>query len=74
MSLWQALQRVLPSDVLLVGTVVATFADGSCSVQLPSGSSIKVQGESVAVGKKAFVRNGAIVSEAPDLDTLEQAV
>lgn len=64
---WTAFRKLLPSDPLLVAEVIAHNADGTSTVQTPDGAILRVRGQGVAVGAKAFVRGGAIDGEAPDL-------
>lgn len=72
------LRALLPSPPVLVVTVLEQNADGTSTVQMPSGigtdvifkglntgASFRVRGTSVAVGHRAFVRAGAIENEAP---------
>lgn len=66
---WTAFKKLLPSDPLLVADVLAHNADGTSTVQTPDGATMRVRGQSVAVGLKAFVRGGQIEGEAPSLTT-----
>ncbi|MDD5277203.1 MAG: hypothetical protein PHR16_14110 [Methylovulum sp.] len=61
-----ALKKLLPDQPLLIGTVTAFLSDGRSSVDVPGGV-IVVRGQSVAVGQKAFVRNGIVEGGAPAL-------
>lgn len=48
-----------------------TAADfGTCTIQLPGGAEIQVQGAGT-VGARYFVKDGALDGEAPDLELLE---
>ncbi|AXQ27582.1 hypothetical protein D0B54_02350 [Solimonas sp. K1W22B-7] len=71
MNIWKQFQQLLPSDPQLVGEVLRHNADGSSSVELPGAQVIRVQGQSVAAGLRAFVQGGRIQGEAPDLPTYE---
>lgn len=64
---WKKLEGLLPDDPLLVGDVTAQNADGTSTVQLPDNRVIRVRGQSVAVGLKAFVQGGEIRGQAPSL-------
>lgn len=66
--------RLLPKDPLLVGTVTSHNADGTSSLTLPGGGTIRVQGQTVAVGDKAFIQSGRVQGEAPNLATYEITV
>lgn len=60
-------QRLIPREPLQIGTVAALNTDGTSTVTLPSGGSLRVRGQSVAVGLKAFIRAGDVIGEAPSL-------
>jgi hypothetical protein len=61
------LQKLLPTDPLLVGTVIAVWPDGTSTVELPGGGELRVSGDSVAIGARVYVRGGKIQGEAPAL-------
>lgn len=65
---------LLPKQPLLVGTVTAHNADGTSTVTLPAGGTLRVQGQSVAVNSSAFVQGGRIQGEAPSLTLYEIAI
>lgn len=73
-NLYQAFQNLLPRDRLQAGTVIDHNADGTSTVTLPDGGLLRVTGQSVAVGKKAFIQSGRIQGEAPDLPLTEITV
>lgn len=66
-SLYRQFLRLLPRDPLQVGTVTALNADGTSDVQLPGNQVIRVRGQAVPVGQKAFVRAGEVLGPAPNL-------
>lgn len=67
-NLYRALREILPEPPLLVATVVSTnTGTGTSLVEFPGGSQQTIRGTAVGVGDKAFVRNGVIENEAPDL-------
>jgi hypothetical protein len=67
MNLFRQFRKLLPADPLLVGTVTAHNADGTSDVQLPGNQTIRVRGQGVAVGVRAFVQGGEIRGAAPAL-------
>lgn len=70
-NLYRALLDLLPDAPLQVATVSAiNTGQGTSTVTWPGGSVQTVRGTAVAVGLKAFVRDGVIEGAAPDL-TLE---
>ncbi len=81
------LKQILPPTPVLVGRVTAHHADDTSTVELPTnegstayaagvavGSTIRARGTTVAVGDKAFVRDGVIETRAPDEDAVEIVV
>lgn len=65
MNPYRKLKNLLPDPPLLVGTVIA-YANGTATVELPGGGTVKARGEA-AVSDKVFVRDGAIQGPAPSL-------
>lgn len=64
---WKRLQKLLPQDPLLIGDVVLHHNDGTSTVTLADGRELRVRGQNVAVGQKAFIRGGEIRGPAPNL-------
>ena len=67
MNTWRDFEALLPADPLLIGEVTAHNADGTSTVELPSGDTLRVRGQGVSVGNNAFVQTGQVQGEAPDL-------
>ncbi len=68
-NLFSQFRRLLPRDPLQVGTVTAHNPDGTSDIQLPGAQTVRVRGQDVAVGAKAFIRSGQIQGPAPNLPT-----
>lgn len=68
-NLYRELLGLLPQDPLLVGTVTTSHADGTVSLDLPGGGTLRVRGIA-ATGDRVFVRSGLIEGEAPALALL----
>lgn len=64
---WKQLKSLLPDEPLLIGTVSGHLPGDLSSLELLGGGTINARGQSVAVGLKAFVRNGLIEGPAPEL-------
>lgn len=64
---WKRLENLLANDPLLIGTVILHNSDGTSTVSLIDGREIRVRGQSVGVGGKAFVQNNEIRGPAPNL-------
>lgn len=66
-NLFTNFQNLIPSSSTTVVTIQSINSDGTSTGATLGGVVITINGDSVAVGKKAFVRAGEIVREAPDL-------
>ncbi len=67
-NLYRALRELLPDSLLQVATVSAIdYASGTSIITWPGGTQQTVRGTMVAIGSRAFVRDGAIEGAAPDL-------
>ena len=73
-NLWRSFRQLLPQARTIVVTVDAVNGDGTSTVSTQSGSTLVVQGDSVAAGNKAFVREKEIVGDAPSLPTYTESV
>ena len=58
---------MLPAGGLMIGTVQGHNTDGTSTLTDAAGREFTAQGQGVAIGDKAFVRNGLITGTAPDL-------
>jgi hypothetical protein len=67
MNVWKQFENLLPKDPILVGTVTSHNSGNTSTVSFVSGGTAVVDGQSVAIGLKAFVQSNRIQSEAPDL-------
>lgn len=65
---------IAPDAPLWVGTVLFHNADGTSTVELPGGAVLRVRGQGVGIGAKAFVRDGEVRGEAPALDSVTLVV
>mgnify|MGYP000438605146 CR=1 FL=1 len=70
-NLWKEFQSLLPSDPLLIATVLAHNSDGTSTVEYPGSGQSTVRGTSVAVNSKAYIQSNQIQGEAPDLPVYE---
>ncbi len=68
-NIYRRLLELLPDAPLRIGTVTAHNADLTSTITLLSGAVISARGIGVAVGLKAYVRDGIIEGEAPNLPT-----
>lgn len=66
-GLWTKFQQLIPSELLLIGEVLAHNADDTSTVELPGGGQLIVKGQTVAIGNNAFVQYGRVQGEAPSL-------
>ena len=57
-----------------VVTITQLNGDGTCQATTLAGVQVLIRGESVAVGKRAYVRNAEIIREAPILTISELTI
>ena len=66
-NLWHAFRHLTGPEPLRVGTVTAHNSDGTSSLTDAHNRAFRAQGQDVAIGNKAFVKDGRIQGEAPNL-------
>jgi hypothetical protein len=66
-NLWATFKRLLPDTPTTVGVVASVDVVSGTSMVTISGGNVRVIGKDFAVGKSVFVRDGAILEEAPAL-------
>lgn len=65
---WKRFIGLLPGGSRLVARVIrVSQATGSSIVELRTGAQMLAQGVAVEAGKNAFIVDGVIIAEAPDL-------
>ena len=69
LNLYRQLLDLLPESPLLSGEVTVQHADGTVTVELPGGGTVRARGV-YAAGDQVFVRNGLVEGLAPDLTPL----
>ena len=69
-NLYSSFKNLLPSSPVSVVTVIITLPDGNSQVRTSDGITITVGGDSVEAGNKAYVKDGAITSVAPNITTV----
>lgn len=60
-------QALLPQSPRSVITITAVNANGTSTGTTSAGVTVNVVGDSVSVGQKAFIQNGQIVRQAPNI-------
>lgn len=70
---WSRFSRLLPTDPLLVGEILANHGDGTATVQPPAGGTMRVRGTGT-VGQNVYVRGGRIEGAAPALPAYDLSV
>jgi hypothetical protein len=86
-NIYARLRAVLPEPPQLLAKVLAHNADGTSTIELPlglastpvapgvaTGSTLRVRGTQVAVGQRAWVRNGVIEAQAPTGNLVDAVV
>jgi len=74
MNAYARLRALLPGKPLWVGEVLSHNDDGTSTIELPGGVTIRAQGQIVAIGDRAFVEGSRVTGEAPDLPFFSTAV
>lgn len=64
---YQQLRQLTTGSVRTVATVTSHNTDGTSTVELLSGASIRVLGQDVAVNSKAYIESGRVIGAAADL-------
>lgn len=64
---WVKFKKLLQGEGRAVVTVVSNNGDGTSTVSIRNGVSIKVKGESVVPGSKAMIEGGDLRYEVPNL-------
>ena len=68
---WARFKRLVPSAPMVIVTVASVGTDGTSTVTTAGGGTLRVFGDAVAVGDKAYVRDGVIIGEAPNMNHYE---
>jgi len=63
---YKRFKELLGSSSKQIATVLTTYSDGTSLVTV-RGRNFTARGTDVPVGRKAWIVNGDIISEAPDL-------
>jgi hypothetical protein len=66
---WAKLVSLLPKTPIGYGQCTAHNADESSTITLPDGGTLRVFGQSVAVGQYCYFQDGRIRSEASAMAT-----
>lgn len=67
---FKKLKDLLPDSPLLIGTVDAHIGGDQSAITLIGGGQVVARGQTVPVGQKAFVRNGIVEGQAPNLSAV----
>jgi hypothetical protein len=70
-NLWRKFKSLIDGPAMEVVTVQSVSLNGTSKCITYTGGVVIVSGTSVAAGDKAFIRDGRIVGEAPDLTYYE---
>ncbi len=64
---WSDYAKLLAPGARTIVTVSVVNSDGSSTVTLRTGETVRVAGDSVSAGQKAIIQDGRILKRAPDL-------
>lgn len=73
-NIFKRFRALLPTTPLLVGTITAVNANGSCRVDMPGGGKAVVIGTGYTVGQQVFIKDRIIQGVAPSLSYYELEV
>lgn len=65
-NLWAAWQRLMPTDPRRVGTITTDHGDGTVTLSLPTGGTLRVLGTGT-VGAQVYTRSARLEGPAPAL-------
>lgn len=71
-SLYRRLRTLVAGDPLRVGTVSSTHPDGTVTLALAEGGSLRVRAPpEIQGGMRVFAQDGAVLGAAPELPFVE---
>ncbi len=73
-NVWTQFKELLPSKLQYTGQVTTVHADGTSTVTLLGGSTVRVIGDLVSSGNHVLIEGDRILMEVPNLTSYEQAV
>ncbi len=78
-NVWTQFKELLPSEYQFIGEVTAIHSDAMSTIQMMTETdgvpdTVRVFGDTVAVGKFALVEGNKIISEVADITTTEQEI
>jgi len=73
-NVYNRFQALIPTSTRSVVTITSLNGDGTSDATTLDGLTVTVIGEQVSVGQKAFVQNGEIQRQAPNLTVTELAI
>lgn len=69
---WRAFLQALPGTREIIGDVIEYNDDGTSTIATLDGRLIRARGQDVTIGLRAFVNEGRVTGEAPDLPSTPQ--
>ena len=74
MNPWKQFNELIAPGAKAIVTVELVNGDGTVTVSLASGASIKVSGDNVSVGDKVIIQAERIIGKAPALPVVRIVV
>ena len=68
------LRRLIPQSPLIIVEVISIGTDGTSMVETAAGNRMRAIGTKVQAGKKAWLKDGVIAEEAPNMTHYELEV
>lgn len=73
MNAWDRFQDLLARSPTYVAEVTVLHGDGTITVRLPGGDTVRVIGDGT-IGNKVFIREGRVIGDAPDLPLVQVTI
>lgn len=71
---YKRFQQLLGSQSKQIAEVLVTYSDGTSLVETRSGKQFVVRGNDIPAGSKAWLVDGVIISEAPNMPSYSVTV
>ena len=73
-NVWEKFQKLIAGPAMEVATITTVNSNGTSRATTANGGQVQLIGTNVAAGKKAFIQDGRVISEAPNLTYYELEV
>tara|TARA_R110002124_G_scaffold47290_1_gene140914 strand:+ start:16652 stop:16882 length:231 start_codon:yes stop_codon:yes gene_type:complete len=70
LNVYSSFKALLPKSPVTSVEVTTVLTNGNSQVRTSDGVTITVSGDSVNVGERAYIKDGAITGKAPNITTV----